>query len=146
MSLRKDFIERAAEQFAAAIASILKARKEKRYGDARNQIRDTALTVLGMEYGALVLADAESTSRLLGTAARTRMLAKLVREDGELMREQGDPLTADSRFLLSLELYLEAISLGLNPDTEDATAIAELRAATDPAALSERHQRMLSQA
>ncbi|MGE6764034.1 hypothetical protein ACQKGO_38850 [Corallococcus interemptor] len=146
MSLRKDFIERAIEQFVAAIASILKARKEKRYGDARNQIRDAALTVLGMEYGALVLADAESTSRLLGTAARTRMLAKLVREDGELMREQGDPLTADSRFLLSLELYLEAISLGLNPDTEDATAIAELRAATDPAALSERHQRMLSQA
>lgn len=146
MSLRKDFIERAIEQFAAAISSLLKARKEKRYGDARNLIRDTALTVLGMEYGALVLADAESTSRLLGTASRTRMLAKLVREDGELMREQGDPLTADSRFLLSLELYLEAISLGLNPDTDDATAIAELRAATDPAALSERHQRMLSQA
>ncbi|MFP2900195.1 hypothetical protein [Corallococcus sp. 4LFB] len=146
MSLRKDFIERAAEQFAAAIASILKARKEKRYGDARNHLRDTALTVLGMEYGALVLADAESTSRLLGTAARTRMLAKLVREDGELMREQGDPLTADSRFLLSLELYLEAISLGLNPDTEDATAIAELRTLTDVTALSERHQRMLSQA
>ncbi|RKH50099.1 hypothetical protein D7X96_25620 [Corallococcus interemptor] len=146
MSLRKDFIERAVEQFAAAIASILKARKEKRYGDARNHIRETALTVLGMEYGALTLADAESTSRLLGTASRTRMLAKLVREDGELMREQGDPLTADSRFLLSLELYLEAISLGLNPDTEDATAIAELRALTDTTTLSERHQRMLSQA
>ncbi|RKI73302.1 hypothetical protein D7X55_05715 [Corallococcus sp. AB049A] len=146
MSLRKDFIERAVEQFVAAIASILKARKEKRYGDARNYIRETALTVLGMEYGALTLADAESTSRLLGTASRTRMLAKLVREDGELMREQGDPLTADSRFLLSLELYLEAISLGLNPDTEDATAIAELRALTDTTTLSERHQRMLSQA
>ncbi|RKH69128.1 hypothetical protein [Corallococcus aberystwythensis] len=146
MSLRKDFIERAVEQFAAAIASILKARKEKRYGDARSLIRDTVLTVLGMEYGALILADAESTSRLLGTAARTRMLAKLVREDGELMREQGDPLTADSRFLLSLELYLEAISLGLNPDTEDATAIAELRTLTDVTTLSERHQRMLSQA
>ncbi|AFE03270.1 hypothetical protein COCOR_00097 [Corallococcus coralloides DSM 2259] len=146
MSLRKDFIERAIEQFVAAIASILKARKEKRYGDARALIRDTSLTVLGMEYGALVLADAESTSRLLGTAARVRMLAKLVREDGELMREQGDPLTADSRFLLSLELYLEAISLGLNPDTEDATAIAELRTLTDTTTLSERHQRMLSQA
>ncbi|RKG57258.1 hypothetical protein D7X30_21215 [Corallococcus sp. AB011P] len=146
MSLRKDFIERAIEQFVAAIASILKARKEKRYGDARALIRDTSLTVLGMEYGALVLADAESTSRLLGTASRVRMLAKLVREDGELMREQGDPLTADSRFLLSLELYLEAISLGLNPDTEDATAIAELRTLTDLSALSERHQRMLSQA
>ncbi|RKG68956.1 hypothetical protein D7V80_10545 [Corallococcus sp. CA054B] len=146
MSLRKDFIERAIEQFVAAIASILKARNEKRYGDARALIRDTSLTVLGMEYGALVLADAESTSRLLGTAARVRMLAKLVREDGELMREQGDPLTADSRFLLSLELYLEAISLGLNPDTEDATAIAELRTLTDTTTLSERHQRMLSQA
>ncbi|WP_223640793.1 hypothetical protein [Corallococcus sp. EGB] len=146
MSLRKDFIERAVEQFAAAISGILKARKEKRYGDARNLIRDTSLQVLGMEYGALVLADAESTSRLLGTASRVRMLAKLVREDGELMSEQGDPLTADSRFLLALELYLEAISMGLNPDTQDATAIAELRATTDPTALSERHQRMLSQA
>ncbi|NBD12916.1 MULTISPECIES: hypothetical protein [Corallococcus] len=146
MSLRKDFIERAIEQFVAAISSVLKARKEKRYGDARTLIRETALTVLGMEYGTLILADAESTSRLLGTASRVRMLAKLVREDGELMREQGDPLTADSRFLLSLELYLEAICMGLNPDTDDATAIAELRATTDTAALSERHQRMLSQA
>lgn len=146
MSLRKDFIERAIEQFVAAISGILKARKEKRYGDARALIRDTSLTVLGMEYGALTLADAESSSRLLGTASRVRMLAKLVREDGELMREQGDPLTADSRFLLSLELYLEAISMGLNPDTEDATAIAELRTLTDLSALSERHQRMLSQA
>jgi hypothetical protein len=146
MSLRKDFIERAVEQFVAAIASILKARKEKRYGDARTLIRETSLTVLGMEYGALVMADAESTSRLLGSASRTRMLARLVRQDGELMREQGDPLTADSRFLLALELYLEAMSLGLNPDTEDATAIAELRATIDVAALSERHQRMISQA
>jgi hypothetical protein len=146
MSLRKDLIERAVEQFVTAIASILKARKEKRYGDARTLIRETSLTVLGMEYTALVLADAESTSRLLGTASRTRMLARLVRQDGELMREQGDPLTADSRFLLALELYLEAMSLGLNPDTEDATAIAELRAIIDVNALSERHQRMISQA
>ncbi|RKH31532.1 hypothetical protein D7Y13_11480 [Corallococcus praedator] len=146
MSIRKDFIERAVEQFVAAIASILRARKEKRYGDARALIRGTSLDVLGMEYSTLILADAESTSRLLGTFARVRMLAKLVREDGELMREQGDPLTADSRFLLSLELYLEAMSLGLNPDTEDATAIAELRGSIDTASLSERHQRMLAQA
>ncbi|RKG92098.1 hypothetical protein [Corallococcus terminator] len=146
MSLRKDLIERAVEQFVAAIASILRARKEKRYGDARTLIRETSLDVLGMEYGTLILADAESTSRLLGTWARVRMLAKLVREDGELMLEQGDPLTADSRFLLSLELFLEAMSLGLNPDTEDATAIAELRGSIDTASLSERHQRMLAQA
>ncbi|RYZ39574.1 MAG: hypothetical protein EOO71_19620 [Myxococcaceae bacterium] len=146
MSLRKDLIERAAEQFVAAIASILRARKEKRYGDALSLIRGTCVDVLGMEYGTLILADAESTSRLLGTWSRVRMLAKLVREDGELMREQGDPLTADSRFLLSLELYLEAISLGLNADTEDATAIAELRGSIDTASLSERHQRMLAQA
>ena len=146
MSIRKDFIERAIEQFVAAIARILQARKEKRYGDARALIQETSRSVLGMEYGTLTLADAESTSRLLGTHARVRMLARLVREDGELMREQGDPLTADSRFLLALELYLEAMSLGLNPDTEDATAIAELRGVTDPAALSERHQRMLAQA
>ncbi|MCY1040811.1 hypothetical protein OV208_05700 [Corallococcus sp. bb12-1] len=146
MSLRKDLIERAVEQFVAAIASILRARKEKRYGDARTLIRETSLDVLGMEYGTLILADAESTSRLLGTWARVRMLAKLVREDGELMNEQGDPLTADSRFLLSLELFLEAMSLGLNPDTEDATAIAELRGSIDTASLSERHQRMLAQA
>jgi hypothetical protein len=146
MSLRKDFIERAIEQFATAIASILKARREKRYADARTLIRGTCLDVLGMEFSALLMADAESTARLLGTSSRVKMLARLVREDAELLRDQDDPLTADARFLLSLELYLEAISLGLNPDTEDATAIAELRGFIDTAQLSERHQRMLSQA
>lgn len=146
MSIRKDLIERSIEQFAAALARLLKARQEQRFSDAQKLIRETSLSVLGMEYGALLMADAESTSRLLGSPARVTMLAKLVREDGELMKQQGDPLTADSRFLLSLELYLEAIMLGLDPSAEDATAIAELRGIVDTASLSERHQRMLAQA
>ncbi|MBU8898441.1 hypothetical protein DRW03_17950 [Corallococcus sp. H22C18031201] len=143
MSIRKDFIERTLEQFVEALTRLIKARREHRFSDSLKAIRETSLSTLGMEYSTLLMADAESTSRLLGTPTRVKMLAMLVREDGELMKAQGDPLTADSRFLLSLELYLEAMTLGLNPDTADATAIAELRVIVDTASLSERHQRML---
>jgi hypothetical protein len=146
MSIRKDYIERTIEQFVAALSRLIKARREQKFGDAQKIIRETSLSVLGMEYGTLLMADAESTSKLLGSPSRVTMLAKLVREDGELMKQQGDPLTADSRFLLALELYLEAMTLGLNPDQEDANTIAELRGIVDTASLSERHQRMLVQA
>lgn len=131
MSIRKDFIERLIEQFSAALASILKARREKRLVDAQRLIHDAALSMLGMEYGALLLADATSTARLLGSPVRVKVLARLVFEEGELLQQQGDSDTASARFRYALALYSEALSLGLTPDDEDTATLSKLRAFTE---------------
>jgi hypothetical protein len=146
MSIRKDFIERMIEQLVAALARILKARQEQRYDDALQHIGEAARSMLGMEYRVLTLADAASTARLLGEPGRVRVLAKLVRQEAEVRREQGDALGAGDRFRLSLELYLEARELGLRLDGEDTRDVTELREAVGEVALSERYQRLLARA
>jgi hypothetical protein len=129
MSIRKDYIERLIEEFAAALARIIKARQEQRLADAQRLIQDTALSALGMEYGALLLADPASTARLLGDPSRVKVLARLVAEEGEVLQQQGDTATATARFQYALGLYDEARSQGLPPDADDTATLTRLRAA-----------------
>lgn len=127
MSIRKDYIERLVEQFAAALARLLKARREKRFDDAAQLLRATALDTLGMEYDALLMVDARSTARLLGEPSRVKVLARLVAEDGELHQDQGDSATAAVRFRYALALYAEAQSLGATLDGEDTAVLTRLQ-------------------
>ncbi|MBN1203429.1 MAG: hypothetical protein JXB05_00710 [Myxococcaceae bacterium] len=142
--IRKDYIERLIEQLAEAFAALMKARREQRAEDARQLIRDTALTVLGMEYGVLTMADAASTARLLGHPLRVVGLARLVAEEGALLQEQGDGARAALRWGLALELFLEARELGATLEGEDARVFASLRANVAPTLLSEHYQRLLA--
>ncbi|MCP3136967.1 hypothetical protein [Pyxidicoccus xibeiensis] len=128
MSIRKDYIERLIEQFVAALARIVQARREQRHAEAQQLIHDTALSSLGMEYGALLLADPASTARLLGDPTRVKVLARLVAEDGENLLAQGDPATAAARFQYALALYAEARAAGLQPDADDTATLSRLLA------------------
>jgi hypothetical protein len=125
--IRKDYIERLIEQFSAAIASLLKLRRERKPDEAQQLIHDTVLSLLGMEYGTLTMADAASTAKLLGSAVRVRVLARLVAEEGALFEEKAEPARASVRWVLALELYLEAQALGAKLEGEDARVFAELR-------------------
>lgn len=146
MSIRKDYLERMIEQLVAVLARILKARKEQRHEDAVQYIGEAARSMLGMEYRVLTMADAASTARLLREPGRVQVLAKLVRQEAEVRREQGDAPVAADRFRLALELYLEARELGLRLDGEGTKELSELREAVGEAALSERYQRLLARA
>ncbi|WP_163782906.1 hypothetical protein [Myxococcus vastator] len=127
MSLRKDYIERLIEEFAAALARIIKAGREKKLADAQRLIQETALSTLGMEYAALLMADPASTARLLGAPPRVKVLARLVAEDGSLIAEQGDAATATSRFHYALALYEKVQAAGLTLDADDTATITRLR-------------------
>lgn len=141
--IREDYIERLIQQFAAAFKALLKAREEQRPEDALQLIRETSLSLLGMEYGALTMADAASTARLLGHPLRVTGLARLVVEEGQLLRAQGKETRASLRWSLALELFLEARALGAPLQGEDARVFAWLRTEVAPTLLSERHQRLL---
>lgn len=143
MGIRKDYIERLIEQFAAVLAALVKARREKRHGEVRRLIHEGAQSVLGMEYGALMLADAGMAAQLLGQPERVRVLAQLVSEEAELLREEGSEIGAGARFRLALELWLESLALGGKVDEEAQKALRRLGGEVDPALLSERYQRLL---
>ncbi|XXF78274.1 hypothetical protein P2318_00520 [Myxococcaceae bacterium GXIMD 01537] len=146
MSIRKDYIERLIEQFAAALAKVLKARQERRTEDALDLIREAGRSLLGMEYGVLTMVDAASTARLLDAPERVKVLAKLVHQEAEVRRERGEGREADERFLLALELHLEARERGVRLEGGDAREFEELRARVGEVALSERYQRLLARA
>jgi hypothetical protein len=142
--IREDYIERMIQQLAQALKALIKAREEQRPEDALQLIRETALSLLGMEYGVLTMADAASTARLLGHPHRVVGLARLVVEEGELLREQGKEARASLRWGLALELLLEARAMGATLEGEDARVFARLRAEVAPSLLSEHHQRLLA--
>jgi hypothetical protein len=141
--IREDYIERLIQQFAAALKALLKAREEQRPEDALQLIRETALSLLGMEYGVLTMADAASTARLLGHPQRVVGLARLVVEEGEVLREQGQHARAGLRWGVALELLLEARAMGAKLEGEEARVFQRLRAEVAPTLLSERYQRLL---
>ena len=143
--IRKDYIERLIEQFATAFAALLKLRRERKLEEAQQLVRDTALSVLGMEYTALTMADAASTAQLLGHPLRVVGLARLVAEEAELFQEQGNPARASLRWGLALELFLEARALGASLEGDDARVFAGLRHKVAPALLSERAQGLLAE-
>ncbi|MDC0711983.1 hypothetical protein POL68_26180 [Stigmatella sp. ncwal1] len=144
--IRKDYLERLIEQFAAAFAALLKKRREQGPEAAQQLLRDTALDLLGMEYSALTMADAASTARLLGHPTRVLCLARLVAEEGEGLQEQGQGARAALRWGLALELFLEARELGGRLEGEDARVLGALKARIEPSQLSERYQQALARA
>ncbi|MFL5346199.1 MAG: hypothetical protein ACJ8AT_15525 [Hyalangium sp.] len=142
--IRKDYIERLIEQFAAAVGALLKLRRERKTEEAQQLLRDTALSLLGMEYGTLTMADAASTAKLLGHPLRVAVLARLLAEEGALLEQKGEPASASTRWVLALELFLEAQAMGAKLEEEDAWVSAELRQKVEPSLLSERHQQLLA--
>ncbi|WP_224368567.1 hypothetical protein [Hyalangium versicolor] len=142
--IRKDYIERLIEQFAAAVSALLKLRRERKTEEAQQLVRDTALSLLGMEYGALTMADAQSTARLLGNSIRVTVLARLVAEEAELFELKGESARASVRAGLALELFLEAREMGAKLEGEDGQVFSALRQKVEPTLLSERHQKLLA--
>lgn len=143
--IRKDYIERLIEQLAAAFAALLKLRRGRKLEEAQQLIRDTALSVLGMEYSTLTMADAASTAQLLAHPRRVVGLARLVAEEAELFHEQGNAARASLRWGLALELFLEARAMGVTLEGEDARVFAGLRQSVAPELLSARAQGLLAE-
>lgn len=143
--IRKDYITRLIEQFAAAFAALLKLRRERKTEEAQQLLRDTALSLLGMEYSTLTMADAASTAQLLAHPLRVVALARLVAEEAELFQEQGNAARASLRWTLALELFLEARALGATLEGEDARVFAGLQQKVAPSLLSARAQGLLAE-
>ena len=142
--IRLDTADQQLKEFITALTALRRLRRERKTDEARYLLGGTALSLLGMEYSTLTMADAASTAKLLGQPQRVVVLARLVAEDGELFEQAAEPARASARWGLALELFLEARALGAKLREEDAQVFSELRQKVAPTLLSGRHQELLA--
>lgn len=127
-TVRKDYIERLIEQLAEALAALLALRRDRKHEAAQALIRESSLSLLGMEYSVLTSMDARSVAQLLGHPEKIKALAGLIAEEAELLRQRGDEAGALARFERALALRLEARPLQRHPDPAGEEAIRALEA------------------
>jgi hypothetical protein len=96
-SIREDYIERMIERLVAALAAILQAGKQERWEEALDLVRQTSLSLFGLEYRMLVTIDARSVADLLGHPEKIQALARLVLEEARLLERRGELALADAR-------------------------------------------------
>lgn len=122
MPIRKDYIEQMIQQFAEAIARLLKLRQEQKYDQAIVAVKEGCLTLLGMEYGVLTSVDAGSAAQLLSHPEKIKVLAKLEEEEAELLRLKGNASAATDKLHHALALLNEAQKLqkALDPTLEES--------------------------
>jgi len=108
--IKKDYVERMIQQFAEAIARLLKLREAGDHGEALAFVRATSLEVFGLEYEVLVGVDAASAASLLGSPLKARKFAELVRAEAEVLEAAGEVGLAVRRrtFAAALELAAPA--------------------------------------
>jgi hypothetical protein len=97
-SVREDYIERMIERLVAALAALLQAGQQEKWDEALDLVRQTSLSLFGMEYRMLVTIDARSVADVLGHPEKIKALARLVLEEARLLERQGElPLAAGRR-------------------------------------------------
>ena len=142
--IRMDSTSQMLKEFTEAITALRRLRRERKLDEVQYRINETALSLLGMQYSTLTMADAASTAKLLGQPQRVVVLARLVAEEAELLEQKAEPARASARWVLALELSLEARALGAKLREEDAQAFSELQLKVEPTLLSGRHQELLA--
>lgn len=125
---RKDWIERQIELVMAALSALLGLRKEERFDDAAALVARTVLELSGLELRVVLTMDPTLVADLVGHPRKIAALARLLREDGRVLRDRGDPACA-GRFERAQRFFMEAEARG-EPCADER---AELEAEADDA-------------
>lgn len=123
--IREDYIIRMIEQLAAFLARIVRKREAGDYAGALAEAGKAWDDLIGQPPRDLVdRLDTPTLAGLLGDAARMRVAAQLLTEEGRAYAGKGDPAHAAVCYRRAWELYLEARVR--EPSLEDDAAIGEL--------------------
>ena len=91
-----DYLMRAIEQLVQAVARILKRVEAGEHDEAKAELSDAYDTLLGGDRVFLGMVDAATLANLLGSPAKTCLLAKLSLLEARLLEARGDPRGAAS--------------------------------------------------
>jgi hypothetical protein len=115
---RRDWIERAIEQLAQALAAIMGLRKNGLQEEAAAQVNDAFFRLGGIDVRLVEMSDARLLAQQVRDPIRLLIVARLARERAELELERGGGSGASWR-RKAQELYSEAEAAGAALD-EDA--------------------------
>jgi len=124
--IERDYLMRLFQQLANVLARIMRAREQEKYDDAQDAIDEAYGELFGLNETLVGVMSAESLAQLLGDGEKTKALARLLKEEGELCELQDDPTQAALKYKKSLELYLEAGSAQTKIDLEYESMIKPL--------------------
>lgn len=115
--IREDYIMRMVKQFTRAVTKILRLKESHKYDEALKTISQTYQELFGLKAELINSLSAESIIELLklensGVMQKCFWAADLIKEEAEIYESQGIIPNSISRYLKSLELYLEGITYG----------------------------------
>ena len=119
MLVRKDWLTRTIKQLAQFIAAAMGLAAVGKREEAVAMLRNSCGSLLGLDYGVLVMLDPKSAVDLLGETSRALIFVRLV----EAMAKIEEPVRAEVRLRHGIELLEEILRR-----TPGQVEAAELRA------------------
>ncbi len=89
-SFESDFILRAVEQMARAIARIFRLKQEQRFDEAERAVADAYLDLFGIDPRFFPLMDARTVAEALGHPKKVAAFAELLGEEAAIAEARGD--------------------------------------------------------
>jgi len=140
-----DYILRAIQQLAGAIARIMGLNQRAEYDRALAEAERSWSELLDAPAGLVDTVDSRTLAGMLREPDRIRIAAQLSREQARALTGKGDAPGAARRSRRALELLLEARALAAADPTDEA-AIRELQLAAPLDTLAPRYRAMLASA
>lgn len=129
---RRDYLLRMIEQFTVTMAQVLLQRQNRRLAEAMELIAQAMKQLLGLNSKLVRALSVKDIIGLLSAnghfdAGKGLLLSDMLKAEGELLGDAGEPLEAESCFLKSLELLLEIRQMEdaeeLHRDAEERVSI-----------------------
>jgi len=134
--LERDYVLRAIQQLARAIGRIVGLKRAGKLDEALEEVRVTADGIFGKVRSSLDAIDPQSAARLLASPEKIEAYAMLTAEEASIRELMGDAARTRRGERRALELYLEAMALGLEISDDAHAAIAKLRRKVDESGLT----------
>jgi hypothetical protein len=141
--IERDYLMRMVQQLAAVMTRIFNLKKQEKYDEARETIREAYGELFGLNRALLETLSAESLAQLVGDYDKSKAIARLFQEEASLDEFQKNERRARERYRRALELYLETTAARAHQDPEILEAIHSLVDKIGRADLSERYSEML---
>jgi len=122
--IQRDYIMRMAQQLARAISKILRLKESHQYHEALETVDQTFQKLFKLNSKLFDSLSTDSIMELLklensGVKQKCFWLADLIKEEAEIYESLKDIQISKSKYLKSLELYLEGITYGDDSTVSD---------------------------
>lgn len=147
--LRKDYLVRMIEEMTEMIGKILDLKQQRKWIDALWQIDDLYRRLFRLNselIAGLSAKDLVELMRANGTVESDKLqsLAKLIKEEGDILLSSGEPDQGVRRQIKALHLFLAASQYGTNRELWNLeTSVEELRVLLKPYVLPVDTERLL---